>query len=812
MRYVILLLLASAMLRGQLAKAQTPTPVGAIPVDVMAYENDRAAQASWRPMSGTAQVSITRIGGRPALKMPCNFRGARIDRASWDREIRLDMSTCRALRFQMLCRDSSPVSHFSIYFQSGAGWYSAQFAPSQTEGWNTTVINKEDTRMEGAPGGWANIRTIRISAWRGNDQDTEFAIVDMALVGGGADICIVRSESAARSAPGEVESVCQFSQSMAANLSELALEYCVMSDLDLTSERIKDARLLILPHNPALTSAATEAIRSYLGNRGRLLAFYTLPAELTGATGIELGRHVPAKPPDQFASIRFAEPLLAGTPPVVQQRSWNIRDAKPIARRGRVLANWHDRDGKPSGYPVIVGSDNTVFMTHVLLNDDPVNKRRMLLAMAGHLVPKLWGTSALGTVQRIGKFGPYAGWAEATRLIAAQGHQETTAPLAAAGKRRQEAQDLCAAGKFAEAMDSAQQAQRLLLEAWCAAQSPQANEQRGFWCHSAFGPAGMSWEESIRILADNGFNAIFPNMLWGGLAYYDSGVLPVAAEVKERGDQIALCVAACRKYGVACHVWKVNWNMGGRAPREFAQRMKREGRTQVRFDGLPNDTWLCPSHPDNQKLEIDAMVEVASKYDVDGIHFDYIRYPDANGCFCSGCRQRFEQSIGRKVSNWPADVRRDPVLAGKWLDFRRDNITRTVAAVAEATRKIKPKLKISAAVFSNWAVDRDGVGQDWKLWCERGYVDFVCPMDYTSHNAQFKSLIHQQIRWAGKAACYPGIGLSTWGASADNLPRLIEQISITRRVGTHGFMVFEYQSGEAQDTVPMCGKGITRKQ
>ncbi len=31
--------------------------------------------------------------------------------------------------------------------------------------------------------------------------------------------------------------------------------------------------------------------------------------------------------------------------------------------------------------------------------------------------------------------------------------------------------------------------------------------------------------------------------------------------VKEKGDQIALCLAACRKYGVQCHVWKVNWNM-----------------------------------------------------------------------------------------------------------------------------------------------------------------------------------------------------------------------------------------------------------
>jgi len=506
------------------------------------------------------------------------------------------------------------------------------------------------------------------------------------------------------------------------------------------------------------------------------------------------------------------DPPLAGAPPIAQQKSWNIRDARPIAGRGRVLANWYDRNGTPTGHAAIVASDNCVFMTHVLLDDDSATKRRMLLAMAGHLVPELWGKSAQATVQRTGQFGPYADWAEATRLIAAQGRERTAASLAAAGKRRKEAQDLCAAGKFAEAMESAQQAQRLLLDAFCSAQSPEANEQRGFWCHSAFGPAGMSWDQSIRILADNGFNAIFPNMLWGGTAYYDSDVLPVADEVKQRGDQIALCVAACRKYGVACHVWKVNWNMGARAPREFAERMKREKRTQVQFDGSPNDTWLCPSHPDNQKLEIDAMLEVATKYDVDGIHFDYIRYPDANGCFCAGCRQRFEQSIGQKVSNWPADVRRDPALVGKWLDFRRDNITRTVAAVAAATRKVKPKVRISAAVFSNWAVDRDGVGQDWKLWCERGYVDFVCPMDYTPHNVAFGNLVRQQVRWAGNTPCYPGIGLSTWGASADNLASLIEQISITRRLRTHGFTIFEYQASATQDAVPMCGKGVTRKQ
>ncbi len=249
--------------------------------------------------------------------------------------------------------------------------------------------------------------------------------------------------------------------------------------------------------------------------------------------------------------------------------------------------------------------------------------------------------------------------------------------------------------------------------------------------------------------------------------------------------------------------------MGWRTPKDFGDRMKREGRTQVSFSGTREDRWLCPSHPANQQLEIDSMIEVATKYDVDGIHFDYIRYPSGDYCFCAGCRERFEKSIGAKVANWPADVRKDSDLQRKWLDFRRDNITRVVAAVSAAVREKRPKVKISAAVFPNWPVDRDGVGQDWKLWCERGYLDFVCPMDYTSEPGEFANQVRQQVLWAGKVPCYPGIGLSVW-ASRD-IASLIQFINLTRQLKTGGFTIFEYQSAEAADIVPLCGKGITRK-
>jgi len=318
----------------------------------------------------------------------------------------------------------------------------------------------------------------------------------------------------------------------------------------------------------------------------------------------------------------------------------------------------------------------------------------------------------------------------------------------------------------------------------------------------------MTWDQSIKLLADHGFTAVLPNMSWGGTAYYKSTVLPVAASVAETGDQIAECLAACRKYGVACHVWKVNWNMSHRAPKAFTQRMVREERVQADYSGKVEPRWLCPSHPANQKLEIDAMVEMAEKYDLDGIHFDYIRYPGPSGCFCAGCRSRFEKALGRTLEDWPRATRDDEAVRAAWLDFRRANITAVVAGVHERVRKSKPKMQISAAVFRNWETDRDSVGQDWKVWCDRGYLDFVCPMDYTSNAVEFENLVKLQLGWAGEVPCYPGIGLSVWGAPLDAV-KLIEHVGIARRLGAPGFMIFEYRADTAAEVLPLCSAGIT---
>jgi uncharacterized lipoprotein YddW (UPF0748 family) len=293
-------------------------------------------------------------------------------------------------------------------------------------------------------------------------------------------------------------------------------------------------------------------------------------------------------------------------------------------------------------------------------------------------------------------------------------------------------------------------------------------------------------------------------MLWGGGAAYKSDVLPMVAEAREKGDQIAQCVAAAKKHGVEVHVWKVNWRLWGNAPKAFRKKLEREGRLQRDVKGEVID-WLCPSDPRNLKLELDSMVEVAGKYDVAGIHFDYIRYPGNEGCYCDGCRKRFEKSRGVRVVKWPSDVT-GGALKEKYLQFRRDNITALVEAVHREVRKARPGIKISAAVFWHWPSARNNVAQDWKMWVEKGYLDFVCPMQYTESAADFTHRTKSTVGWAGgRVPVLPGIG-ATIGLMPDGT---LEQVLIARKLKTGGFVLFNYDRLLADEHLPLLRLGAT---
>ena len=108
-------------------------------------------------------------------------------------------------------------------------------------------------------------------------------------------------------------------------------------------------------------------------------------------------------------------------------------------------------------------------------------------------------------------------------------------------------------------------------------------------------------------------------------------------------------------------------------------------------------------------------------------------------------------------------------------------------------RQIRPGIKISAAVFSAYPDCRRTVAQDWPLWARQGYVDFLCPMDYTESDLTFAGLVENQLRLvAGKIPLYPGIG-ATASHSTLAADRVASQVEVARRLGAGGFTIFNFE-------------------
>ena len=82
-------------------------------------------------------------------------------------------------------------------------------------------------------------------------------------------------------------------------------------------------------------------------------------------------------------------------------------------------------------------------------------------------------------------------------------------------------------------------------------------------------------------------------------------------------------------------------------------------------------------------------------------------------------------------------------------------------------------------------------------------------MDYTPSKVRFEDMVSQQVKWAGKVPCYPGLGVSA-SSSHFGADRAIEEIEIARRYQTGGFVIFNYGANESKELLPQLGAGITR--
>ncbi len=766
-------------------------------IDDFEYPDAAALNAAWESMNAFSAAELMPHeagGGTTAMKIPCPFT-QEMQRGSFDRRVNLDLMRAGSIAFDFYVDDPAPISYCAIYFHSRDGWFGTSFGVSK--GWQRVVLGKGAFGIEEQPAGWDQIDTIRISAWKGRAQDT-FCAIDN-LEARTEDIAIVRGLSPG----GENETARNCAEQAGAYLTAAGLPHGILTDKDVEGGALGGHRLAIFTYSPSLTPAAISAIQDFVAGGGKIMVFYTLPdalRELLGVADLSYSRESA-----RFARIVFDQAAVPGLPPGMGQGSWNANVVAPGGHNARIIGTWQGADGQNNGGAVVL-SDNGLYMGHIMTADDAANKQAFLLAAIGYFLPEAWRTMAEAAVNKSLTVGPFrteedlVAFLEANTPDGPRG-DEMRRYRQQAAEAAQRADNHLQAGEYPQVIVAAAARREALVNAYLLAHRPRACEFRAVWNHSGSGDCG-TWDEAMRRLKEAGFNAVVPNMWWGGVAHYDSKLLPLSATFREKGDQIAQCVEAGKKYGIEVHPWKVNWNLST-APPEFVAQMRAEKRLQANWRG-EEEAWLCPSNPANFQLELDTMLEVVRNYDVDGVHFDYIRYPHGENCYCDGCRERFEADRGAAVVNWPADCYNGPLRA-EYRQWRCDNITRLVRATAEQARQIKPWIKISAAVFSDYPACKDSVGQDWVLWCREGYLDFVCPMNYTESDTRFQNIVTNQVSLVGGAVpVYSGIGQFI-------IPddQVVGQMELARSLGADGFILFNMGTGLAEQGLPRYAMSMT---
>ncbi|MEE2659566.1 MAG: family 10 glycosylhydrolase [Candidatus Latescibacterota bacterium] len=247
------------------------------------------------------------------------------------------------------------------------------------------------------------------------------------------------------------------------------------------------------------------------------------------------------------------------------------------------------------------------------------------------------------------------------------------------------------------------------------------------------------WRRRFARARENGIDAVLPEVFNNHLAYWHSQHLPV-------GDAgwLERLVLLAHEAGLEIHAWihcmTCNIPEIMQAHPEWYD-VNRNGESAVDKPAYVDYyRFLCPSRPGVQDFLRHRVSELAAIEGLDGIHLDYIRFPDvilAEGlqpnynivqdreypeydyCYCDLCRSDFKAASGID----PLTDLDDPSASAEWKQFRYDRISTLVNEHLIPVGRAAGR-QMTAAVFPNW----EHVRQEWHVWD----LDAVLPMIYNS--------------------------------------------------------------------------------
>lgn len=343
----------------------------------------------------------------------------------------------------------------------------------------------------------------------------------------------------------------------------------------------------------------------------------------------------------------------------------------------------------------------------------------------------------------------------------------------------------------------------LLLQAIAAVESPK-REIRGVWLTTIYGldwphrPATTEagWKaqqqevcDMLDRLQEANFNTVFLQVrlrgcvIWRSAIESASNVFAGKYGVMPGYDPLAFVVDECHKRGMECHAWFVTFPVG------TDKGVKEQGALSVvrknpKLCKHHNGGWyLDPGVPGTSDYILSLVKELVYGYDIDGIHFDYIRYPEQANAFP-------DRSVYNKYG-------KRQTLA----EWRRENINRMMYRIYDWVKSVKPWVQVSSSPLGKYSrIERvpnagwtayESVFQDPKKWMEYGKQDMIVPMMYYLHD-NFFPFVDNWVDNCNGRLVVPGLGAYRMEKEeADwNVNDITDQIDYCRYYGGAGCTFF----------------------
>ena len=357
---------------------------------------------------------------------------------------------------------------------------------------------------------------------------------------------------------------------------------------------------------------------------------------------------------------------------------------------------------------------------------------------------------------------------------------------------------------------------------FCAACSAGADEFRGWWIdawHNGFlsqtqvnkllGVAGDA--SSTGDIRDANLNAVFvqvrrradtcyPSGM--GEPYFSSGLSPSTFNALQAIINAAHDTTGGKKR-IEVHCWMVTFATDGGTVYSRHNNPSDPDNYWLTLDDSgaeTDDKAFDPGHPKCEDYTVNVIMDLVSRFDIDGVHLDYIRYTGNDQGYNPTSVARYNARYGLSGS---------PVYSNsQWKQWRRDQVTAVVRKAYAKIQAVKPAVKLSGAFFTSTpsptASTRSAfqstpaytdVYSDWDSWLQEGIIDMAVPMTYfdqSTHASDWTKWINfEKDRKANRHIVVgPGLYLNT-------LSDAMSQLLATRTASpagnyANGFSGYDY--------------------